>query len=118
MTAKQVRSLLSRYTIPVTRDERELQGHIETILQQEQVRYRREFILYTGDRLDFFVDRSVAIEVKVAGGITPLIEQLQRYALCDEVREILVVSTRPKHRLHLDEIQGKRVECLWIGRDL
>jgi hypothetical protein len=48
-------------------------------------------------RLDFLTEDGVAIEVKLHGTTNDLLRQLQRYAQLDEVKELLVVTTR--HRL-------------------
>lgn len=49
------------------------------------------------DRPDFMVGR-IAVEVKVDGGVSPLIRQVWRYAEHDEVAAIVVVTTKSSHR--------------------
>lgn len=47
----------------------------------------------TADRLDFWIDGGIALEVKIKGSLPDLILQIARYARHEGIREILVVGT-------------------------
>lgn len=65
-------------------------------------------------RIDFLVDR-VGVEVKVAGETEPLLRQVTRYAHRDEIDELVVVTTRRKHRALPDTVAGKPLQVVMVG---
>lgn len=73
-----------------------------------------EVHLAEAGRIDFLVDR-VGVEVKVAGETEPLLRQITRYAHRDEIDELLVVTTRRKHRALPALVAGKPVHVLVVG---
>lgn len=77
-------------------DEDSLQAAIAAALAFEGWDYQREFVLDATNRLDFLVDR-VAIEVKIAGTVRQLIDQIERYSLDDRVAGVVVVTTVTGH---------------------
>jgi hypothetical protein len=99
--------------------EAELQGAIATLLGQEGIVFERERQLGAAGRIDFYLpDTALGIEVKVEGSPSAVARQLMRYAEHDEIRQILLVTSRARagslirHRLN-----GKRVDVLtlWEG---
>lgn len=77
-------------------NEAELQDGIASALgSDERITYIREAHLSKADRPDFFLPSvGLTIEVKIDGGLTPLIRQLHRYAGLECVKGIMVVTTR------------------------
>ena len=95
-------------------DERELQDQIENdVLRPHGIAYAREVILSPKDRIDFLCG-SVGIEVKIAGSIQAVQRQLWRYAAQDRITNLILVTTRAKHKDIPSEILGKRVRTVHL----
>jgi hypothetical protein len=77
-------------------NEKQVQLGVANALEILGVTADREVCVSCG-RLDFLTEEGTAIEVKLHGTTNDLLRQLQRYAQLDEVKELLVVTTR--HRL-------------------
>lgn len=110
--AREIVERLNRYQFSVT-NEAELQQGLWLVLQ----RYpdaQREVVLDARCRIDFLVG-GTGIEVKVDGSIADLIRQLIRYSKFEQVLELVVVSTRAKHRDVPAEIGGKPVFLAYLG---
>jgi ABC-type uncharacterized transport system substrate-binding protein len=88
--------------------ETDLQAAIAKLLDRAGIDYRREFRLCELDRPDFMVG-DVAIEVKIDGSLASVVRQIARYAEHDEVRAIVLVSTRAVHRSIPATFNGKPV---------
>lgn len=67
-----------------------------------------------GERPDFMIG-GLAVELKVKGTADALTRQLRRYAAHDEVRGIVVVTSRARHRGIPREISGKPVRVVWLS---
>ena len=85
----------------------------------------REHRLGGHDRLDVFVRRAteagspgIAVEVKTAGGLPDVAEQLLRYAEHDEVTGILLVTTKSAHLQIPGVLLGKPCRVLCISHYL
>lgn len=98
--------------------EAELQQALDEVFHDQGWDAEREFAL-DGSRdsiVDFFLD-GLAIEVKVDGTSIAVLRQLQRYAACEEVRELLLVTTKHRHRDAVPEtLLGKPVHVFLIQR--
>lgn len=112
-TAEQVRAVLAgcRFTY---RDEDQLQEALAAALTAAGFAVTREVRLSTRDRADLLVD-GVCVEVKLSGTTDRLLAQLGRYAAHDAVAELLVVTTRARHRDLPAEVGGKRCRVLHLG---
>src|SRR5690606_29029399 len=91
-----------------------LQDVIKEQLVKYEVPFIKEYKIAPRKRVDFFIDNRIVIEVKKGNkrpNRTKIIEQLQRYSLCDEVKIIIYVGE--KNVLLPEEINGKR--CIGIG---
>lgn len=108
MTASEIGALLRGYRFDCS-TEQALQDGISDALRA--VPHEREKRLGPKDRPDFVVG-SVAVEVKIGGGLSPLIRQVHRYAQHDCVSEILVVTSRLRLTNLPEFINGKRVVSL------
>jgi hypothetical protein len=78
-------------------NEHELQLGIETTLGGALIPYEREFRLTATERPDFLVWGCLAIEVKVDGGPSTVLRQLERYARYEVVEGIMLVTRRMQH---------------------
>lgn len=84
----------------------ELQAGIEQLLISLSVSYQKEVILNPEDRIDFMVEK-VGIEVKTDGTTADVTRQLWRYAKQPTISELILVTTRSKHRVIESPINGK-----------
>lgn len=72
--------------------EKELQDGLQQVLGDD---WEREYSISQEDRLDFFHKKSgVALEAKIDHGLTPLTRQVHRYLGHDEIKGVLVVTTK------------------------
>lgn len=91
-----LRDFLSQFRFNFT-SEAELQLGIEQALTASQFRMQREVRLSAKDRLDFLIDDEIAIETKIGGSSADVLRQIARYAQSDQVKAILVVTSRASH---------------------
>ncbi len=88
--------------------ENELQQGIAQLLAEQEVPFQRELRVGKTDRLDLFLPREgIAIEAKLDGTLAALTRQLYRYAALPEVRQIILVTTRARHRQLPQNLDGK-----------
>lgn len=94
--------------------ELELQDGVRFSLERGGLAFEREVSLTRSDRIDFVVG-TVGIEVKTGGSLAALTRQLFRYAQCDRIGALLVVTS--KHRLSCvpHEILGRPVHVINTG---
>lgn len=90
-------------------DEYELQAGIEQLLKGMGVTFEREVRINKQDRLDFLTAEGIAIEIKVDGSLSSVTRQLFRYAEKPEVKQLILVTNRTRHRQIPREINGKPV---------
>lgn len=94
-------------------NEAELQAGVFHALTTMKVAFVPEYHLTPKDRVDFFVPGDgIGIEVKThdsrgGAGLAAVTRQLWRYAKSDEVKALVLVTTRSKHRDLPKEILGK-----------
>ncbi len=85
-----------------------LQQGIAQLLADQGVPFQRELRVGKKDRLDLFLPREgIAIEAKLDGTLAALTRQLYRYAALPEVRQIILVTTRARHRQLPQNLDGK-----------
>lgn len=104
LTADKVCLLLGAFRFTFA-TENELQQGLADALTSLGLDPEREVRLGAAGRIDLLVD-GVGIEVKVTGQRSRVSAQLSRYAERPEVRELLLVTTRARHRLP-EELSGK-----------
>lgn len=80
----------------VYQDEADLQRIIGDLLTEMREVYVREFEFSKEDRIDFFLFGSgIGIEIKIQGGLNPILRQLHRYAMHPAVKAIILICPRP-----------------------
>jgi hypothetical protein len=79
-------------------NEEELQTGLAQALEDAGCMVRREVRLDYRNRIDLLVDE-IGIEVKVDGKPDAVLRQLERYAYSPNVRGLILVTTRVRHRM-------------------
>ena len=93
--------------------EAELQTGLALALEECGVFFSREHVLDAHNRVDFLTAEGIGIEVKVDGSALDVARQLMRYAAFPEVRALLLVTTRARHR---DIPLERQADGLWAFR--
>jgi hypothetical protein len=76
-------------------DEVQLHEAMAEVLSDRKILFEREKILDAKNRADFWLpDVRAAIEVKVDGSLSEAIRQVDRYCHLDQVRGVLLASTK------------------------
>lgn len=110
---------LARYAYS-PRDEAHLYEGINHVLDAAGISYERERRVVmqwdkTG-RLDYFLPESgIAIEVKVQGAHAAIVAQLRRYAWCEEVKGVLLVTTRGALARVPSMLEGKPARAMRLA---
>jgi hypothetical protein len=93
--ADQIVEILSQYTFDPSSEMR-MHAGIADLLTANNFDFVTEHQFSRKDRIDFFIQKlGIGIECKIKGGELPLISQVLRYAQYPEVKEIIVVTTKP-----------------------
>jgi hypothetical protein len=106
LTAEQIAAVLRGYRLPVT-VEAAMQLALVMAFESERIAFKRE-VTRGLDRIDFVVGR-VGVECKVHCPTNALARQLLRYALWDDIDELLVVTSDAKHVAVPPRLNGKDV---------
>jgi hypothetical protein len=120
MTAEELAGALCFYRFRC-KDEKELQAGVAQCLEALKVPFVPEHPLNKSDRVDFFVaEGGVGIEVKTndsrgGAGLSAVTRQLWRYAKADDVKAIILITTRSKHRDLPSEILGKPLYVVYLN---
>lgn len=93
-------------------NEEQLHDGLAAALERAGHQVEREVILPAG-RIDLLAG-TVGIEVKVGGARSDVQRQLTRYAACDAIDELVLVTTRATHRMP-QILLGKPVEVVALG---
>lgn len=94
--------------------EEELQCAVEQVLTDEGFSFSREHSLTEADRIDFLVG-GVGLEIKVDGSLSQVTRQLHRYAQCEEVKSLVLLTSRRKHCKMPPEMNGKTLTVIWVS---
>ena len=114
--AKALVALRFRYN-----NEKELQAGVFQALTALEVPFVPEYPLNPQDRVDFFVNvEGIGIEVKTndskgGAGLSAVTRQLWRYAKSDEIKSLILITTRSKHRDLPPEILGKPLLVVYLN---
>jgi hypothetical protein len=104
LTARELARRLGRYRFPVS-VEKAMQDAVESALLAEKLEFRRE-VTRGADRIDFVVG-SVGVELKVKGSAGEVQRQLERYALWEDLTELVLVTSKGAHRALPSVVGGK-----------
>lgn len=100
-------ALLERYRFDESTEDA-LQRGVAEVLGRESIPFTREVQITRRDRIDFLVG-AVGIECKTAGGLSPLVRQLHRYALADQVQSLIVLTARAQLGRVPPSLNGKPI---------
>jgi len=120
MTAEELASALCFYRFRY-KDEKELQAGVAQCLGILKVPFIPEHPLNPKDRVDFFLAAGgIGIECKTndsrgGAGLAAVTRQLWRYAKNDDVKTIILITTRAKHRDLPREILGKPLYVVYLN---
>jgi hypothetical protein len=106
-----------RGRVLVAASELELQAQIADELFSAGIWYERERHLGLAGTIDFYVPEArLGVEIKVDGSPSAVLQQLFRYAGSEDVRALLLVTTRATHRGLGGVLQGKPIDvCFVVG---
>lgn len=93
---------------PQYANEDDLQAALAAALAADGVPTLREHRLDPHNRIDLYIPHlQIGIEVKIKGRTATVIAQLTRYAGFDQIRELVLVTTRSNHHHIPPELNGK-----------
>lgn len=99
-----------------TSTEKVLQDALEPLLQKTFSSVIREARLDETDVVDFLIEGTVALEVKVDGSPMAVTRQMMRYLDHDGVKRLVLVTTRRKHVVDVPgTLRGKPVDVAWLS---
>ena len=99
-------------------NETRLHDAIKLVLDGEKIVYSHEHVLNAKDRIDFYIpSEKIGIEAKIKGSLSVTLRQLSRYCDCQQINELIVVTSRLGHRFP-EELCGKPVVTCKIIRSL
>ncbi|PZE66928.1 hypothetical protein [Curtobacterium sp. MCBD17_021] len=112
MNAADVVAVLDRTQLQFVSED-DLQESIRTALMAAGIPAERERRLSDGrSRIDLFANPGIGVEVKIDGSWAAVVRQLQRYAKCPEIDELILVTSRSKHHRIPTELEGKPVHLV------
>jgi hypothetical protein len=106
--------------VGVWNDEDQLQACLHRSIEKTGSLCSREIRLSDGkSRIDILIytgaDESmdgVGVEVKIKGSHADTLRQLQRYALCPEILELVLITTKASHLGMPHELNGKTLTLI------
>jgi len=91
----------------------ELQDAIARAFAREGIAFEREVHLGEPGNIDFMIG-DVGIEIKVKGGLSAITRQLHRYAACERIQGLLLVTTKMQHDALPDSLNGKPLRVIHL----
>lgn len=92
-----------------------LAAGIAKAFRTERIEFEAEVVLDARSRIDFLLAGGLGIELKVKGSATEVLAQLMRYADFEQIKSLLLVTTRAKHLDMPDTVRGKPLRVHFIG---
>ena len=111
--AEQLRATLTKRRLPAA-TELALQDAIALAFTAAGIAFDREVHLSAEDRIDFLVEGTVGLEVKISGGLSEVTRQLHRYAQHERIGSLVLVTTRMRHLALMREFNAKRIHVLHL----
>ena len=96
--------------------EERLQYEVHHVLNALGCVHKREYRLDARSRVDFYLpEQKIGIEVKTAGRPNEIMRQLQRYNECDQIKGVILITSRSRHTDIPEMLAGKPVRVVFIG---
>lgn len=96
--------------------EAQLQAELERVFADHGIDAAREVRLSDGrSRIDFLAART-GIEIKVDSSWTEVSRQLNRYAKCDEIDQLVLITSKVTHRQVPDVVAGIPVRKVFLTK--
>lgn len=97
-------------------NEIELHEAMAQVLEQAGFEFEREVVAGPRDRFDFLVPNGIVIEAKIKGSLSKALEQIDRYAARQDVKAIVLVTTRFWGNVgtSIQQLHGKPVRIVKI----
>jgi hypothetical protein len=86
-----------------------VQSKLEQALKEASIDHVREFSFDKKDRIDFLVEGSLGIEVKLAGSLTQVTRQIHRYVQHDQLETLILVTSKPQLAKVPKILNGKKI---------
>lgn len=94
MTAAELAQILSGWRYRLGHEDL-LQRDVRDVMANSGITFYREFRFNAGDRVDFFVDGHIALELKLKMQQRRIYRQLERYSLDDRVDSLVLMTLSP-----------------------
>ena len=119
MTAEELAGALAFHRFRY-KDEKELQAGVSQCLTGLKIPFAPEHRLNPKDRVDFLVAEAIVVECKTndsrgGSGLAAVTRQLWRYAKSNDVKALILITTRAKHRGLPGEILGKPLYVVYLN---
>ncbi len=93
-----------------------LQYEVRHVLNALKYKYQQEHRLDARSRVDFYLpEQKIGIEVKTAGSPSKVMKQIQRYNECDQIKGMILITSRSRHTDIPEMLAGKPVRVVFIG---
>jgi hypothetical protein len=97
-------------------NEKDLQAGVESVLSADGFEFVRERALPDAGIIDFLVYGFLGIEIKIKGSPSEVARQLLRYARCEEVKGLVLVTGRSALSTLPSEMLGKPLHVVELWR--
>lgn len=91
MTGPELARFLAGYRFRLGHEDL-LQRDVRDVMERAGIPFEREFVFNPGDRVDFFVDGHIALELKIKMQQRRIFRQLERYAMDDRVDSLVLMT--------------------------
>lgn len=108
-----VHHTLMQYRLSIA-NEKETQRDIEFLLTQAKIPFEREKTLGEAGIIDFLVDDTIGLEVKIKGTKMAIYRQCKRYCLSPQI-DHLILATLGANTLPVN-VEGKSTSVLSLSR--
>ncbi len=101
--------------------ETQLHKIIAGILDDAHIQYTHEYCLDSSNRVDFWLEDGMLIEVKVDGSYPEAMRQIDRYCALEAVTGVILASTQRwagRYDGEVQEIHGKPVMVVRLRRQV
>jgi len=85
--------------------EKDLQREVAEALSAQGIPFEREYQLDDHSTVDFFINDSIALEIKIKGSAKSIYRQCEKYCKIDKVEELILLTN--KSMGFPEEILGK-----------